>query len=207
VSAQSGQPFPYAQPGNGPFNAPTGAPVSGGFNAAPTLANAPANTWHNSAIPAGQRPPATPPIVPAFTGYANQAQPPRPFPTPPAIPTTNGYIGLTQNQQPFPNTPPFFPGVQAGFTGNQPEPSAGLVPPGNPLADANAPGNSLNNAARKRLRRNGLRTSGEHMAFAEQISGEYSADMMEVSDPYPRAVRKQYSQKEQVAKQAPEESS
>ncbi|HEY6540044.1 MAG TPA: hypothetical protein VIZ18_03865, partial [Ktedonobacteraceae bacterium] len=208
VSAQGqpGQPFRYTQPGNVPFNTPSGAPFPGGFNAAPTLVNAPANTWNN-AMPAGPRPPSTPPIAPAFSDYVNQAQPFRPFPAPSAIPTTNGYVGLTQNQQPFPSTPPLPPGGQAAYAGNQPGPAASPTPPGDPSGNANQPGDSFNNTTRKRLRRNGLRTSGEHTAFGEQTPGEYSADMMVVSDPYLRAMLKQYSQKGQIVKQAPEETS
>ena len=186
-----------------------GAPFPGSFNAAPTLANAPANLWNTNATPAGPHLPSTPPVVPTVSGYGYQThpQPPRPFPVPSAIPTTNGYVGLTQNQQPFPATPPLLPGVQVGFTGHQPEPPASPAPPGDPSADANQPGDSFNNAARKRLRRNGLRTIGEHMAFGEQISGGASADMMVVSDPYLRAMLKQYSSKEQIVKQTPEEPS
>ena len=211
AQAQPVQPFPYAQAGNGSFYAPgsNGAPFPGGFNAMPTLANAPGATWNANAQPAGPYPPSMPPVGPAFPSYVNQAQPqpPRPFPAPPAIPTTNGYIGLTQNQQRFPTAPPLLSGAQVGFMGQQPGLAASFAPPGNPSGDANQLGDAFNSAARKRLRPDGLYTSGEHMAFGEQISGEASADMMVVSDPYLRAMLKQYSQKGQIVQQAPEESS
>lgn len=208
---QPGKPFPYAQPGHGPFYTPTntGAPFPGSFNAAPTLANVPGNPWVMNATPVGQYSPSTPPVVPAFPGYGTQAQPqtPRPFPVPPAIPTTHGYGGLAQDQQPFPTTPPFLPGAQVEFTERQPGPPGSPTPAASPAGDTTQPGNLFNNAARTRLRRNALRTSGEHMAFGEQISGDISADMMVVSDPYLRAMLKQHSQKGQIVQQAPEESS
>ena len=147
--------------------------------------------------------------MPAFPGYGNSAQPqtPRPFPVPPAIAATNGYGGLAQDQQPFPTTPPFLPGAQVDLTERQPGPPGSPTPAASPAEDTNQPGNSFNTAARKRLRRNAIRTSGEHMAFGEQISGDISADMMVVSDPYLRAMLKQHSQKGQIVQQAPEESS
>jgi hypothetical protein len=207
AQGQSGQPFPFAQPGNGPFNAPTGAPFPGGFNAAPTQANVPANTWNN-AMPASSYPQSTPALAPApaFPGYANQAQPLQPFPTPPVIPTTNGYAGLTQNQQPFPTTSPLLPGVQAAYASKQPAQAAGSVPPGELSENANQPDDSSNNLARKRLRRNGLRPAGENRMFSEQTSSEHSADRMVVSDPYLQALLRQNSQQEQIVTQAPEES-
>lgn len=207
LSVQPGQPFPYAQTGNGPFNMPTGTPFPGAFNAAPTLAHVAANPWNDSATPAGPLPPSTPPVAPAFPDYARQAEIPQPFPAPPAAPAPNGYVGLSQNQQPLPTTPPLLPGVQAGHAGDRSRPPASSAPPGNALADANQPGDSPKNGARKRLRRNGLRTSDEHVAFPGQISGEHSTDMMVVSDPYLRTMLKQHNQTVQIAKQAPEESS
>lgn len=200
VQGQPGQPFLFAQAGNGSFNAPVGAPFPGGFNAAPTQANEPANLWNNATPTASY-----PQSAPAFPGYVNQAQPLQPIPTPPVLPITNGYAGLTQNQQPFPTTPPLLPGVQTAYASNQPVPAAGSVMPGEPLENVNQPGDSSNSVARKRLRRNGLRPSGENGAFSEQTSGKQSADRMVVSDPYLQALLGQNSQQGQIVKQAPEE--
>ena len=199
AQGQPGQPLSFAQAGNG-------APFSGGFNAAPTQANVPANAWNN-ATPAASYPPSTPMFAPApaFPGYASPPQPIQPFPAPPVLPSTNGYAGLTQNQQPFPTTPPLLPGVQAAYASNQPVPAAGSVMPGELSENANQPGDSSNNVARKRLRRHGLRPSNENGAFSEQTPGEHSADRMVVSDPYLQALLRQNSQQGQTVKQGPEE--
>ncbi len=131
------------------------------------------------------------------------------FNTPNSLPTLaplpNGYFGLTQNQPPIPTTPPLIPKVQAEYKENQPGQTISPAPPGNPFASANQPFDSSYPETRKRLRRNGLRATGEQIAFPQQISGELSADMMVVSDPYLRTMLKQHSQKGQTVKQAPEE--
>ena len=96
---------------------------------------------------------------------------------PPFVPTTNGYVGLTQIAQPLPTTPPLVPGGQA----------------------------EQETGARKSLRRYGLRATGAEPALPQEPSGELSADMQVLSDPYLRAMIQRYSQKGQTIKQSPGE--
>lgn len=232
AQAQSGQPFPYAQPGNDPFYTPdsNGAPFPGNFNAAPALANASDNPWSDDPpqfipqTPYTARPaydpdnpwsdnppqiglhPASMLDMPAFSGNQAYPQPSQPFLAPPVVPITNGYVGLIQNQQPLPITPPLLSGVQLGPTGQQSGTPVSPAPPGYSLVDTSQPGDAVNSAARTRLRRDGLRTSDEHMALGGQISGDVSADMMVVSDPSLRTILQKYVQEAQTLQQAPEES-
>jgi hypothetical protein len=165
---------------------------------------------------------SAPPVVPSTNGYfgPTQSQSYQSFSTPPVVPTWNAgnrqnsgpvaqsdawLLGEAQNQPPIPTTPPLIPKVQAEYGGNQPGQTISPAPPGNPFIGERQPFDSSYPEARKRLRRNGLHATGEQIAYPEQISGELSTDMMVVSDPYLRAMLKQYSQKGQTIKQAPEE--
>jgi hypothetical protein len=151
------------------------------FNAMPTVADVPSNAWHNGQVPGVH------PLV-----------------TPPFIPTINGYAGLTQSPQPFPTTPPLVPSVQAeqerrGGQGNS------HMWHNTPFANTSQSLDSANTGARKKLRRNGLRATDAEPAFPEELSGELSADMQVLSDPYLQAMIQRYSQKGQAIKQSPGE--
>jgi hypothetical protein len=168
-------------------------------------------------------PNSAPPLALSTNGYSGltQSQSYQSFPTPPVIPTWNagntqhsGPVsqsdawllgGGAQNQPTIPTTPPLIPKVQSEYKENQPGQTISLAPPGNPFASANQPFDSSYPGTRKRLRRNGLRATGEQIAFPQPITGELSAGMTVVSDPYLRATRKQHNQKGQTVKQAPEE--
>lgn len=193
VSARPSGLFHFTQQGNAMFNAPNTAPFTTSFNAAPTIANAPSNPQSNSTAPGGPRPLFTLPTTS--------------LPARPIAQSDAWLLGETQSQPFLPTTSPLIPKVQAAYGENQPEQSTNPAPPDDPFTGANKPVDSSNNGARKRLRRNNLPTTGKEIAFPEQISGEPSADMMIVSNPYLRITLKQYSQRGQTAKQAPEESS
>jgi hypothetical protein len=168
-------------------------------------------------------PNSAPPLAPSINGYfgLTQSQSYQSFPTPPVIATWNAGntqhsgpvsqsgvwlpgVEEAQNQPPIPTTPALIPKVQAEYKGNQSGQTISPAPPGNPFASANQPFDSSYPGTRKRLRRNGLRATGEQIAFPQQISSELSADMV-VSDPYLRTMLKQHSQKGQTVKQASEE--
>jgi hypothetical protein len=157
ASPQPGQPFPFTQQqGNGFYPQPLPTTPFG-----PTT-----NGYIGLTQSQSYQSFSTPPVTPAWNAGNRQN-------SAPVAQSDRWLLGEAQNQQPFPTTPPLIPKVQAAYAGNQPGQTTSPAPPDNPFAGANQPFDESNTEARKRLRRSGLRSTDDQIAFPDKSPANF----------------------------------